>query len=123
MVSTIQTAINMDIECGTYDQLAEALNLQGYTNSKGQSFSGSILQKYLHRIRHPKGFNRVLNEEMMEFRDRYFPEEGTQITTAWDYLPMSEDNKPTKSDIALEKFSYAVIASNPNHFYGECSYA
>lgn len=73
MVSTIETAINMDVDCGTYDQLADALNLQGFTNSRGQTFSGSSLQKYLHRIRHPKGYSRVLTAEFQELRDEYFP--------------------------------------------------
>ena len=73
MVSTIETAINMDIECGTYDQLADALNLQGFTNSRGQSFSGSSLQKYLHRIRHPRRFTRVQTKEFEELYDAYYP--------------------------------------------------
>ena len=73
MVSTIETAINMDIDCGTYDQLADALNMQGYRNSRGQSFSGSSLQKYLHRIRHPRGFTRVQSKEFEELYDAYYP--------------------------------------------------
>ena len=73
IVSTIETAINMDIKCGTYEQLANALNLQGFTNSRGQSFSGSTLQKYLNRIRHPKGYTRVLNSEFLELHYEYYP--------------------------------------------------
>ena len=73
MVSTIETAINMNIDCGTYDQLAEALNMQGFTNSRGQTFSGSTLQKYLHRIRHPQGYSRVHTPEFEELYDAYYP--------------------------------------------------
>ena len=62
IVSTIETAINMNIDCGTYDQLADALNMQGFTNSRGKSFTGGTLQKYLHRIRHPKGYSRVFTK-------------------------------------------------------------
>ena len=73
MVSTIETAINMDTNCGTYDQLADALNTQGFTNSRGKSFTGGTLQKYLHRIRHPKGYSRVFTKEFEELHDEYFP--------------------------------------------------
>ena len=73
MVSTIETAINMDIECGTYEQLADALNMQGFTNSWGKPFSGSTLQKYLHRIRHPQGYSRVHTLEFEELYDAYYP--------------------------------------------------
>ena len=73
IVSTIETAINMNIDCKTYDQLAEALNMQGFTNSRGKSFTGGTLQKYLHRIRHPKGYSRVFTNEFEELHDEYFP--------------------------------------------------
>ena len=67
MVSTIETAINMNIDCGTYDQLADALNMQGFTNSRGQSFSGSTLQKYLHRIGIPKDIPEFILQSLKNF--------------------------------------------------------
>ena len=43
IVSTIGS-INMNIDCGTYDQLADALNMQGFIIPRGKLFTGATLQ-------------------------------------------------------------------------------
>ena len=83
IVSSIEFAQKNNISCGTYDQLADILNFQGFTNSRGKYFSGSSLQKYLHRIKHPKGYSRVLTELMIELKDMFLEEEKTSITSIW----------------------------------------
>ena len=86
MVSTIETIIETGEvgDCGTYEQLATALNERGFTNSRGKQFSGSNLQRYLHRIRHPEGYCRVLTNEFMELYDEYYPAWIDRQNWSWD---------------------------------------
>lgn len=112
IVSYLEDAVTRpyarDVEVKNYTDLAEVLNHKGYRNSRGNLLTKNTIAVCI---------NRTKNKE------DYYPEEVFTQANMVFHLPTIEDNRPTKSDIDLERFTYAVINNNRSHFYGEKCYA
>ena len=73
IVETITLSIDNNINCENFNHLAKLLNVQGYRNARGREFTSDALRIYIDRVSHPKGFKRVLTDEIQDLRDRFFP--------------------------------------------------
>ena len=90
----------------TYENLAADMNSNGCRTARGKHITSANLRKLV------SDCNRLRADD--DFRQNHYPDilEETKPRTMWDCLSTdnwNEQDKPSKSDEKLERFSYAII--------------